>query len=292
MALIDEVQDDGTINTADTASYSAKTPSILNILQAELIKQGDLYNTHEISNYPIVNQLGDHFDIVEFDGVTDITFEAIGSKAWYIEVDGPCTIHVEENTGAWTSLASQVVPTTVTKFTAYKGSLNPSSTSNKVRIRVTGSYYVRTKNRALFEQPFYTVPDYRPFVKKQMPSDFYSVDQIVEETADSYNRDATYKWEGKKDLYMDWNFNGNLRIVYRAIPTEITSLSDTLQLDDVTCIKVLPYGLAAHLMLDENQDAAAFFQQRYEEMKREQYQEQPAAENEIEDIYGITTGMG
>lgn len=48
----------------------------------------------------------------------------------------------------------------------------------------------------------------------------------------------------------------------------VSNLSDTiLEADDTYCVGVLPYGLAAALLLDENPTAAAFFQQRYEELR-------------------------
>lgn len=44
------------------------------------------------------------------------------------------------------------------------------------------------------------------------------------------------------------------------------SLEEDLPLEDGLCRGVLPYGLAAHLLLEEDPAAANFFQQRYEEL--------------------------
>jgi hypothetical protein len=119
-----------------------------------------------------------------------------------------------------------------------------------------------------------------------MPSDFKSVDEVIQEVLDDYSQKANYKWEGKNRLYMDYFFKGNLRIVYRPIPNVITLLTDTLQLDDVTARMVLPYGLAAHLMLEENAATAAYFNSRYEELKREATKRPPASIETITDVYG------
>lgn len=43
-------------------------------------------------------------------------------------------------------------------------------------------------------------------------------------------------------------------------------LDTTLPLADELCRGVLPYGLAAHLLMEEDPAAANFFQQRYEEL--------------------------
>lgn len=49
---------------------------------------------------------------------------------------------------------------------------------------------------------------------------------------------------------------------------------------------MLPYGLAAHLLLDENTNAAGFFQQRYEELKSQLARGLPRESEDIEDRYG------
>lgn len=51
-------------------------------------------------------------------------------------------------------------------------------------------------------------------------------------------------------------------------PAVVSNLEDTVLVSDTVALAVLPYGLAAHLLIDENPDAASFFQQRYEESKR------------------------
>jgi len=62
----------------------------------------------------------------------------------------------------------------------------------------------------------------------------------------------------------------------------ITDLADDLVVSDYTARVVLPYGLAAHLMLDENPSVASFFNQKFEEMKRNI----PVAFEAITDVYG------
>ncbi len=62
-------------------------------------------------------------------------------------------------------------------------------------------------------------------------------------------------------------------------------LEAALSLDDGLCRGVLPYGLAAHLLLEEDPAAASFFQQRYEELLARWRQRQVTAE-ELEAPYG------
>jgi hypothetical protein len=48
----------------------------------------------------------------------------------------------------------------------------------------------------------------------------------------------------------------------------------------------MPYGLAAHLLLQEDPAAANFCQQRYDELKSRLHIGLPASSEEIEDVYG------
>lgn len=72
----------------------------------------------------------------------------------------------------------------------------------------------------------------------------------------------------------------------RAVCPMIADFTSAIPLDDVICQGVLPYGLAAHLLLDENPDMAVFFQQRYEQALLQAKRSRPTAAEDIEDIYG------
>lgn len=71
----------------------------------------------------------------------------------------------------------------------------------------------------------------------------------------------------------------------RPVCPEITGFDSPIGLDDFLCQGVLPYGLAAHLLLDENPSLAAYFQQRYEELLR-QARTSLAAAADIVNLYG------
>jgi hypothetical protein len=74
----------------------------------------------------------------------------------------------------------------------------------------------------------------------------------------------------------------------RPVCREIVALTDSIDLDDGLAQGVLPYGLAAHLLVDENPDTASYFQQRYEEMLVGMKNGLPAVVEDITDVYGIT----
>lgn len=72
----------------------------------------------------------------------------------------------------------------------------------------------------------------------------------------------------------------------RPISSMIRTFDMPINLDDYICQSVLPYGLAAHLLMQEDPSSANFFQQRYDELKMTLARGLPAESVDIEDIYG------
>ena len=60
-----------------------------------------------------------------------------------------------------------------------------------------------------------------------------------------------------------------------------------LQTVDRVSRMILPYGLAAHLLMDEDQNKSVFFNARYDELKRKRL----ATVSKIQDVYNFTSGM-
>ena len=75
----------------------------------------------------------------------------------------------------------------------------------------------------------------------------------------------------------------------RPILAVIQSFDQVIGMDDYICQSVLPYGLAAQLLLDENPDSASFFQQRYEEMRMNLAKGLPKQSESISDVYGVVS---
>lgn len=72
----------------------------------------------------------------------------------------------------------------------------------------------------------------------------------------------------------------------RPVVTPLPDLETVIDLDDYICRSVMPYGLAAHLLLDENPSNASFCQQRYDELKASLQRGLPAESEDIVDLYG------
>ena len=71
----------------------------------------------------------------------------------------------------------------------------------------------------------------------------------------------------------------------RPICTAITDFTTAISLDDYICRSVMPYGLAAHLLLQEDPSSANYFQQRYDELKGNLQRGLPAESTDITDVY-------
>jgi hypothetical protein len=72
----------------------------------------------------------------------------------------------------------------------------------------------------------------------------------------------------------------------RPVCAAITDFASDVGLDDTIAQTVLPFGLAAQLLLEENPSAASFFQQRYEELLARLGSGVPQSFEAIESIYG------
>lgn len=70
------------------------------------------------------------------------------------------------------------------------------------------------------------------------------------------------------------------------ICTEIKSFTDIIDLDDVLAQGLLPYGLAANLLLGENDSMASFFNARYSELIRDVAAKKASKWEDITPYYG------
>lgn len=69
--------------------------------------------------------------------------------------------------------------------------------------------------------------------------------------------------------------------------TAVQDFEDYLaRIDETLARGIMPYGLAANLLVDENPSAASFYEARYEELLKQKAQRVRASVEDIEDIYG------
>ncbi|WP_368658676.1 hypothetical protein AB3Z07_05090 [Metabacillus halosaccharovorans] len=75
---------------------------------------------------------------------------------------------------------------------------------------------------------------------------------------------------------------------YSISPVPVTDLSNELLVSDRIALSVLPYGLAAHLLLTDDLSSASYFNNRYDELKRKTH----TSITPITDVYSVSDGMG
>lgn len=307
IAILDELSDSGTIVESQIKEYKHRAPYLLDLWQREMIKNGDLFKTFELSCFRKKNLLGDtsQLGIIIENNAEPQSYSASGAYCFYIEVDGDCTLTFTEdgtplsgkysfNGGAETAFTGTVnitVPAGTTSFLPIRGIL--AASGGTVTMTISGTYYFKHNNRALSPYKFATadkVPDFKPWYKVQMPSDFKSRSQIISEYPSWQYQEgsSSVKWEGANELYVMFSYDGIIRIKYIPVPTKITDLSQTIEVDDITATSGA-YYLAEHFaMADMNDELARRCKEKFRELKIDSMVKTPLQPAEIKDVYSIT----
>jgi hypothetical protein len=106
---------------------------------------------------------------------------------------------------------------------------------------------------------------------------------------DEESEDGTYEGYPSEYKKKAWHILSLLQaelLPTSVAPLSITNENNVLQIDNRSAVTILPYGLAAHLLINEDQGKAAFFNARYDELKRKR----PATISKIKDVYGVVPG--
>ena len=290
-ALLDEYTDEGVlIPESDVVDMQSKAILFADMAQKELYAVGKMEKTFSFNNKLIPNLLGNFsgFDSVDFIG-TDQTYQATGAKAYYFESTGAGTAYIEEYDGmAWNTLLTVNMPIGE-DYVAYKGVITATDPLYPIRLRFSGTTFYRHINRALFGYPFTLaqVPDYRPWVKVEMPADFMDISQLISEYPDrQYAKDSMYKWEPPNMLYINYFFDGNYRMQYYPIPVTISAITDTLQCNEIIG-QAISYYVAARLAPFENQSLVNFFESKYLELKLQAATPKPLSWETVKPTYTI-----
>jgi len=308
MAVMDSMNEDGTVSTDDTADYEGKAPNLLDIWSKRMARTAGKKKTFELSCFRKKNLLGDLSQlgvIKENNGDIDL-YSAVGANCFYLEVDGDCTITLQEdgadlngsyvfNGGASTAFSGTIslsVPTGTTSFLSCKGVFTPASQTSNITMTITGTYYFRHNNRALSPYKYgsaLNVPDFKPYYKVDMPEDFINRSQIISEFPSWQYQESnpSVKWENDKELYVMFSYEGLIRVNYVSIPAKITSLDQTIEYDEITAMSAVPYLVKHFARSDMNDEVAADARQEFVEMFADVSTKLPLTPTEIADVYGV-----
>lgn len=307
VAIIDELNDAGAIDANKTKEYGNRAPFLLDLWQKEMAKSGNLYKTFELSCIRKTNLLGefDSFLMVEHAGGVDKSYEATGANCFHFGVDSAANVYIEQLIGStWTSVVGTYIDEQTATETAFNGLIAADTTSssfnhyrgiitatNKVRIRFSGDYYYRHTNRALCPHKFATatkVPVFKAWYKVDMPTDFKSRTQVIAEYPMwQYESDAGSKWENGNELYVQFGYEGIIRVNYVPVPVEITALTQTLEIDDVAATSGAYYLAEHYALADQNDSLARMCRDKFKSLKMDSMIQAPLSTSEIVDFYGL-----
>jgi len=273
-------------NATETLTYQTKSINLINLIQNDICKTAPIYKTLDIPMQSVtpINSIIDYKEHNEEDEILESTV----AKAYSFDIIGPATVYVEDTIDSitWNILDTLTIANTVTTYTNYKGSILPTIGAVKTRIRFSGSYFYTYTNVALYKENFYTVPKFGSYKKVELPTDFLSIYKVYEEyTPGQYRLYDKFKLENTSDLYIPYEFKGNIRLVYRFIPTFISELTETIAFNDQICSTVIATGLAFYLFINENTNVANFYNQQYEVMKSQIKFKQPVGISNKKDYY-------
>jgi len=287
-ALFDELSKNGTLLPESTvADMNLSAIRFVDMAQKELFSTGNIYKTMKITQKEPVNLLGNsEYEIRVFEG-TDYTTDEKIANAYYFETDDSGIVQVQEhNSGIWQTIETINVADS-DKMISYKGIITPTTAGNLIRLNFTGTTLYKFQNVALYREPFKAtkIPNYKPYLEYIMPSDFRVLKEIIfEDERGGYIAVPNYKWEGFKSLYVDRNFIGNLRIIYKSVPITITNKNDVLEIDDITA-NAITYYVASKVAPHEMKELTNFFEEKYNELKQASKITTPASEQTIQDVY-------
>lgn len=295
-ALIDEYNEDGTVTSSDDADIKTiETNGIryINMAVQEIFRYSRSYNEYDIVNKRIPNLLGDlsQFKIQDFIGEEQAYPEhengVVGAKAYFFTLDDDATVLIQEYNGAtWDTL--ETLSITPSGETDYKGLITPTDPSYPIQLVFSGTTFYRHFNRCLYSYPFKAdaIPDFKAWVRYEMPSNFGELDKIVSEFPErQYSINADYKWESFKTLAINYFYEGTLKVIYKPKPATINSADDEIIIFNPTAEQFVRFFVAAKLATTENPDLVNFFEQKANELKFEAYKAPPAGETKIQDVY-------
>ena len=274
--LMNEYSNNGVVTPKTSGNYLDyifRVPDLANDAQMEIASHIKIPAVYSFTQYPIINLLGLHagFDMEQYLPGTEKIYAGGGAKAYYFEVDRPCTVYIEEEINSvWTEL-KKIIITDIVKFTGYKGNLTLTGENNCVRMRFTGDYPYVIRNRALFPYNFPSdndVPTYKAYVAYELPDDYMEFEKVYRwHDQRQYGvMPEEYRLTGRKTIELNWFTNGQFDVHYFKLPEEIdATTSDDHELEiELRAQFLVPYYVAAMIVMDENQAVGTLLLNQYQ----------------------------
>lgn len=260
------------------ADLEMKLKYFINPLLYELAQTtGKLAATKTFVLNPVDNALANDTSTIKQFAGTDFAVELTGAKAYFFESTGPATIYIEEYTGgSWVMLETISINSEVTELTEYKGLITPSSASNKVRLRFSGTSPYSFRNYKLYTYEWATadeVQQHRPNFKFALPADFLEINQIfIRKDTRQFVPFTDYIFEDPDVIWVNrYLAPSEFHVQYWRKPTELTwtepnDINDDAVIDATAeASQILHLAMAAAVFRSVKDDTSAtIFQNLWE----------------------------
>lgn len=273
------------------ADYRDKFAYFLNEAQIYVSNLVKIPAVYTVSQNPIPNLLGllQGFDMQQYLPGNNKVLERTGCKSYYFELDNVGTVTVAINGVTVTTINNTVKR----QFTAYKANTGANS-GDTVTITFTGNYPYNVRNTALYGYAFATdedVPDYRPYVSYDMPTDFMGFDELIITTDPRvYEPYMAYKWHKNKKVILNYYDKGSFDVHYfrypaEILPTDLDSAEMSVE-DKAIDLVVLQAGIKATAA--DNEELSAYLQKLFDKTAPNIIQKELIGQSSVQTIYSMS----
>ena len=128
----------------------------------------------------------------------------------------------------------------------------------------------------------------KKWTKVTMATNFKTIRDLIFINTDSQFREIEYKRFGNNELYLRFDELGTARILYVPIPIKITSLTQTLEVDDIVATSGAYYLAEHYAMADQNDSLASMCRAKFKALKIDSMVKSPLSNMDIKDVYGVS----
>ena len=232
-----------------------------------------------INHSPIKNMLKSS-SFKPISRVSELTFEAVGAKAYSFEADGNGVLYVErydENSKAWFILS--MITLKSKGFAEYKDFIKEPG---RVRLRFGGEFVYSLRNIAMYEHLYSNkiedIPSYEAFKRYDMTKytdDFIGFAEApIFSDGENLHLNQDYDIESASILLLPYDKEGAYKVIYKRRPKEIQNTgsvgTDTsiIDLDEDLCY-ALPNLIAAYIWAEDEPNLAEYYLNLYRERASE-----------------------
>lgn len=289
--LIDEATKKGVdIAPSKNADYRAKFDQFLDSAQKYIAGIIKIPAVFTVTQNAVQNMEGlfNGFDIELILPDKPKVYTFTGCKSVYFEVDNVCTVVIKVN-----GVTLETISNTVKRqFTAYKR-LTGASSTDTVEITFSSLYPFNKRNTGFYAYAFpleADVPEYKPFLTYDMPSDFLEFDSIIIKSDPRiYQSYIAHKWENNKKIVLNYYDKGSFDIHYYRYPTYIApDAEDSTVLEvEEKAFELVALQCAIMATAADNPSLSSWIRSLYVEKIQNVSQKEQPIMNSVQTVFSI-----